>query len=116
MGQLPQQDGEPIVDFFDKSGMLPVVHDDGRQFPRYYYRTWAKAVIHPLGKGEPLHCSVVTRDLSRNGLSLLHSTQLFSGQQIELDLNEQSPRIVEVVRCRRIGDGCYVVGCRFARA
>jgi PilZ domain-containing protein len=115
MGNSLDRENAP-VDFFGKSGALPDVNDNARGFPRYYYRTWANAIIHPIGKGEPLRCSVITRDLSRNGISLLHSTQLFTGQRIELDLNEKAPRAIEVVRCRRIGDACYVIGCRFVKA
>jgi len=115
MSVTPQVDHESLVGFFDKTGMLPVLPDDARQFPRFYFRSCAEATIHPLGGGEPSHCFVLTRDLSRTGVSLLHAKQLFPGQRLELVLNGQSTRTVEVVRCRRLKDGWYVAGCRFAK-
>jgi PilZ domain-containing protein len=115
MDDLHTTDGENIADFFDKSGMLPVVPGDVRRFPRFYFRSCAEATIHPLGKGEPSRVFVLTRDLSRNGLSILHSRQLFPGQRLDLVLNGEQPRPVEVVRCKRVTDGSYVIGCRLLR-
>ena len=117
MGDLPQIGGESAVDFFGKTGMLPVIANDSRRFPRFYFRTCAEATIYPVGNvGEPEHCFVLTRDISRNGVGLLHAQQLFPGQRLDLILNGEPPRATEVVRCRRLEDGCYEVGCRFAKA
>jgi hypothetical protein len=116
MDNLSQLGDEPPAEFFDKSGMLPVTPDDGRRFPRFYFRTCAEAIIHPLFNArEPSRCFVLTRDLSRGGVSLLHASQLFPGQRLDLVLNGEPPRPVEVVRCRRLKDGSYVVGCRFTK-
>ena len=87
---------ESIDDFFDKSGPLPPVLDDARRFPRFYYRSCAEVIIHPFC-GRPgtaaVRCFVLTRDLSRNGLSLLHNQQLFPAQRLELLLNGAPPRL-----------------------
>ena len=108
---------ESLEEFFAKSGPLPVSLKDVRRFPRFYFRSAADAVIHPLRPGaEPTRCVVLTRDLSRNGLSLLHDAQLFPGQKVEVTLTEGPPRFLEVARCQRLEKDRYLVGCRFKKA
>ncbi len=81
---------ESIEQFFNKTGPLPVSFEDVRRHPRFYFRTVAEATIHPLGKkGAPAECFLLTRDLSRSGISLLHNVQLFPGQKLEITLNGQ---------------------------
>jgi PilZ domain-containing protein len=111
---------EPIVesdhDFFEHSGPLPTIANDSRRFPRFYFRSCAEAVIHPL-RGEedatPTQCFLLTRDLSRGGVGLVHCKQLFPGQRIDLTLNGAALRPVEVVWCRRWTRSRYIIGCRF---
>ena len=110
---------ESIDDFFDKTGPLPPTFDDARRFPRFYYRSCAEIAVHPFCGRQAtaaVHCFVLTRDLSRSGLSLLHNEQLFPSQRIDLILNGAPPRTAEVVWCRRMGDQRYAVGCRFSKA
>ena len=105
---------ESIEEFFNKSGMLPVSFDDARRFPRFYFRSVAEATIHPVGKQqEPSHCFLLTRDLSRSGLNLLHNAQLFPGQRLEITLDGREPRPIIVVWCKRQSPGNYLVGCKF---
>jgi hypothetical protein len=103
-------------EFFELSGPLPTSWDEHRRYPRFYFRSCAEAIIHPLrGEKDPNAppCFVLTRDLSRGGMSLVHTEQLFPGQRLEIILNGQAPRMLEVVWCRRWNDGRYIVGCRF---
>ena len=103
-----------MEEFFNKAGPLPVSFDDVRRFPRFYFRTVAEATIHPIGKSQqPSQCFLLTRDLSRSGLSLLHNAQLFPGQRLEITLNGQEPRLVTVVWCKRQSLGNYLIGCKF---
>jgi len=106
---------ESDADFFAKAGPLPTAWDDSRRFPRFYYRAQVQATIHPFrgAPQPPVQCSVLTRDLSRGGLNIMHSDQLFPGQRIELVLLDGVRRLVEVCWCRRLGKGSYSVGCRF---
>jgi hypothetical protein len=86
---------------------------DNRKFPRFSFRGRARALVFSDKPGEePKECEVVTTDLSRAGLSLLHRRQLFPGQQILLVLNDTS-RLVEVIWCCRVWAGLYSAGCRF---
>jgi len=111
---------EPAAEFFAKTGPLPASFDEIRRHPRFYFRACAEAVIHPLGKrgdaAAPVPCFVLTRDLSRSGMSLLHNAQLFPGQRIDVTLNGEAPRAVEVVWCQRLANKRYVAGCRFLKA
>ena len=104
-------------DFFAKKGPLPPSLNDARRFPRFYFRSCAEAKIYPIGRGqEPEKCFVLTSDISRNGIGLVHDKPLYPGQRIDLVLNGEQPRRVEVVRCRRQPGNSYMVGCRFEKA
>jgi hypothetical protein len=112
--------GAPLVesmdDFFDRSGPIPTTFDDVRRFPRFFFRSCAEAIIHPLARRPgttPGQKFVLTCDLSRTGLRLLHNEQLFPGQRLDIVLNGQSPRPTEVVWCKRLAPGRYAVGCHF---
>ena len=119
MSQLSQNTAAPVEsmdDFFDRTGPIPASFDDVRRFPRFFFRSCAEAVVHPLAKrpgAAPLQKFVLTCDLSRTGLRLLHNEQLFPGQRIDMVLNGQPPRPTEVVWCRRLAPGRYSIGCRF---
>jgi hypothetical protein len=109
---------ESVEDFFSKSGPLPPELDEDRRFPRFYFRTCAEALIYPKdGKRDPPAAPVfvVTCDLSRLGVSLLHTARLFPGQRLDLILNGEPPRPAEVVWCRRWEDERFLVGCRFVK-
>ena len=121
MNSPPQADAfaalEADLEFFNKSGPLPTAFDEDRRYPRFYYRARVLAAIYPPGGGHqpPVQCSLLTRDLSRGGMNLIHNEQVFPGQHIELVLTDGSPRSVEVLWCRRIAHRCYSIGCRFIR-
>jgi len=86
---------------------------DVREFPRFPFRGRARAIVLPLkSSNEPLECEVITTDVSRGGLSILHRKQLRPGQQIILVLNN-AQRLVEVCWCCRVWSGLYSAGCRF---
>src|SRR2546423_1452367 len=40
---------ESADEFFSKAGPMPPVFDDGRRYPRFYFRTCAEATIYPIG-------------------------------------------------------------------
>ncbi len=105
---------ESADDFYSNSGAMPRVFDDLRRYPRFYLRSCADATIYPLQPGlAPTQCVVVTRDISRGGMGLLHNTQLFPGQRLDVVLNGNLNKSLEVVWCRRVADNSYSVGCKF---
>jgi len=122
--RLEPMSAAPFVEtdheFFELSGPMPTAWKENRRHPRFYYRACAEAIIHPLGKREggpeATQCFLLTRDLSRGGVGLVHVQQLFPGQRIDVILNGEAPRQVEVVWCRRWTHNRYVAGCRFTAA
>ena len=102
--------------FFLKSGSLPIRYDDRRRFARSYYRYCVDATIYP-PDGEqvqsPKQHVLLTCDLSRGGVSILHYTEFFPGQRLDIAFDGNAPRRVKVVWCRRISGRFYAAGCRF---
>lgn len=120
MNQTADSPGESLVEsdleFFDFSGPMPGAWDDHRRFPRFYFRSCAEATIYPLRSDRNAAartCFILTRDLSRGGMSIIHTEQLFPGQRLDVILNCEAPRRMEVVWCRRWTHGRYSIGCRF---
>jgi hypothetical protein len=112
----PEAFVESDNEFFEMTGPLPTSWDDHRRHPRFYFRSCAEAIIYPLrGEHDPNAppCFLLTRDLSRSGVSLIHTQQLFPGQRLDIILNGNPARPMEVVWCRRWTDNRYVIGCRF---
>jgi hypothetical protein len=105
--------------FFTKTGPLPTKFDEVRRFPRFYYRTCAEITVYPVDPfvQEPEAKAVVlTSDLSRGGVSVLHNAPLVQGQRVEIALNGQPPRPMEVMWSHLLADGRYGIGCRFVAA
>jgi hypothetical protein len=90
-----------------------------RRFPRFYLRTIAKAKVFPPPANpdqKPKDCRILTCDLSRGGLAFLYKSLLFPGQRVDVVLHDGAERSLEVLWCRRIGNGCYWAGGRFTKA
>lgn len=86
-----------------------------REHARVPFRGRASAVVFPppsSPKSEPVESEVVTTDISRGGLSLLHRRELEPGQQVLLSLS-RGTCTVEVCWCCRAWAGLYIAGCRF---
>jgi hypothetical protein len=85
-----------------------------RQFPRSSFQGTAEATIFPQRAGsgrDPVHCTVLTRDLSRSGISVAHSEQLFPKQIVVLET--VGKLLVGQVRwCRFAEENFYVAGCQ----
>jgi hypothetical protein len=114
MLQATVQKTEWIDDFFAKAGQKPVALNDHRRHPRFYFRSCAEVTIHPIKKeGQAAHTFVLTQDLSRSGFSMIHASQLFPGQRLEVSLNGKPPVPAVVAWCHRMPDKHYNVGCEF---
>jgi hypothetical protein len=89
-----------------------------REYCRIPFRGRAPAVVFPppsSPKAEPIESEVLTTDISRGGLSLLHRRELRPGQHVLLQLSRGNCT-VEVCWCCRVWSGLYVCGCRFLDA
>jgi hypothetical protein len=90
-----------------------------RAFPRYEFQAVATATIHPPpwdSRKQPVKCFVMTRDLSRGGISILHPDRISRGQLIDLCLANGNELKAEVQWIRQEPDGCFLMGCRFVLA
>jgi hypothetical protein len=91
---------------------------DKRQHDRYYFRALATAVIHPPAGPRnrlPQLCYVLTRDLSRAGISFLHPVALTMGQRVELELSDCRKFTVVVIWIKQWDRNCFCMGCKFER-
>ena len=89
-----------------------------RQFPRVPFRGRADAVLFAPPSTpdlEPVETEILTTDISRSGLSILHRSELYLGQQVLLQLSGGAC-IVEVCWCCEVWEGLYIAGCRFIDA
>lgn len=106
---------ESDADFVESARSGPG-QTDNRAYPRYSFRGRAQAVVFspPGGReADPKEYEVITTDVGRGGLSLLHRTQLYPGQQVLLLLSSGSQRLIEICWCCRVWPGLYSAGCKF---
>jgi hypothetical protein len=119
MGLMPQMVDAVVGAMFEP---VPAVSNSrtckvasNRESPRTSFHGRAAAVVFPLPSEhdvEPFESEVLTTDISRGGLSLLHREELFPGQQIMLQLSQEN-RTVEVCWCCQIWADLYIAGCRY---
>jgi hypothetical protein len=108
---------ESDSEFHTQAAELPARWHDARRYPRFPFQAPIEATIYPLEENATqtaVQCSMLTRDLSRGGINLIHCEQLFPGQKIDIVLNGAT-RCAEVVWCRRLTNRCYSTGCRFVK-
>jgi hypothetical protein len=99
-----------------RSGQLPGAYSEKRRHPRFNfggcaalkYRQTFPALSRPLDWHK-----VFTKDLSRGGLSFLHSEPLFPRERVQIVLPLQEAKTIEVVSCVRVQERCFRVGGRF---
>jgi hypothetical protein len=107
---------ESEKEFFSRRGPAPSAWNETRRHPRFYFRTCITARIFPPLESQDspseLH-HVLARDISRSGLSILHSQQLIPGQRVLLRLRDGSQCSTRVRWCHRLGERCYAAGCAF---
>jgi hypothetical protein len=84
-----------------------------RQHDRSEFHEIATATIYPPAGDtqQPLHCPVLTRDLSAAGFGIVLTRPLQPRQRIELTA-AQRRFVGEIVWCREAEFGFYIAGCR----
>jgi len=113
--QLPPE----LEDNFDRTGQVPSLPDDGRQFPRLYLR--GKQHCAAIEYKQTLPCvprrpgwhKVYTVDISKGGIAILHSEQLFPGERMQVLFTTGDRMMIEVKWCRRVAEKCFWAGTRF---
>lgn len=98
-------------------GPLPIRSEDRRRYPRFHYRVRAilqcRQTFPALVSPRELH-AVYTKDISRGGVSFLHSDQLFPRQKIRIYLPRGTKQDLEVVHCRQLEQRCFLIGAENA--
>ena len=95
-----------------------VSSESDRAFTRIPFRGRAAAIVFPppsTPRAKPVKSEVLTTDISRGGLSVLHRRQLHPGQQVVLRLS-RGDCTVEVCWCCRVWPSLFIAGCRFVDA
>ena len=93
--------------FFAPRGAMPLYHDNRRVYHRYYMR--GKAVVL---RGDAT-LAAYTKDVSRQGVGFLSPVQLMPKERVKLRL-PTAQLSLEIARCRRVDNGCFECGARFA--
>ena len=87
-----------------------------RRHPRFKCIRNVEAVIYPLETGRrPSRCFLLSQDLSRSGLSLIHGVELVPGQRLEVTFKDMPSKQAVVVWCRRLANAYYSIGCKFVK-
>ena len=106
---------ETDLEFQAEPGPLPPPQEDRRRFEREAYQHSVEAAIYPphgSAASGPERCGVLTSDVSRGGVCILHTRPLYPEQRVDLVLNG-AERALRVCWCTKIGDRCYAAGCKF---
>ena len=108
---------EQTLEWLDRQGCGEPVDHERRQLKRGRYRVSAKISYLPPGMDRMKSFEVMTRNLSREGLSFVHKTLIYPRQRVEvqLPLPDRSVRQLrgKVVRVRPAGVGLYEIGVEF---
>lgn len=98
---------EELRDFFDHVGPMPPQHGCRRAYQRFYLR--GKAIL----RHKETNYGVYTVDASRQGLCVLSPIQLFPKERCQIRLPRTKEFQIQIVRCHRVGEGCYECGAMF---
>ncbi|MCI0334813.1 MAG: PilZ domain-containing protein [Planctomycetes bacterium] len=98
---------EHLRDFFDRAGPIPVQYGCRRAYQRFYIR--GKAIV----RHKETFLGVYTVDASRQGLCFLSPIQMFPKERCRIRLPKTKEFQIQIVRCRRVDEGCYECGAMF---
>src|SRR5262249_27171684 len=98
---------DELKDFFEHHGAMSARHDCRRAYHRFFLR--GKGILQWKDK----YLGVYTADASRQGLRFMSPIQLLPKERCRIRLPKTKEFKIEVVRCRRICEGCYECGAIF---
>ena len=111
--ELDLSQAQPLL---SQSGFAPSREADRRRYPRKRTNQRAPmqitAALPAMARTSEWH-AVRIIDISRGGLGLLHSAQLYPKEGIRIVNQEGIVQRAEVVWCQRVSERCYHVGCSF---
>ncbi len=113
--RLAQHDLQKLLEQFDHS-QTKSSHPD-REFVRWTYRVSAVDLILEHSTGSKISLPVATRNISRGGISVLHSAYIHTGNRCEIVLQipgGKSQAIpAKIIRCAHITGRVHEVGIAF---
>ena len=98
-------------DFHERKGAMPFAQDERRRFARMYFRHPVILETLPTLPAIPRRhefFSALSKDISREGISLLHTQQLFPCEEITI-WTPVGKLSGSVVRCTRHNDNCFEI-------
>jgi PilZ domain len=98
---------DSLRQFMEQQGAMPIYHDNRRAYHRYFMR--GKAVVL---RGDAT-LAAYTKDVSRQGIGFLSPVQLLPKERVRLRV-PKAQLSLEIARCRRVDQGCFECGARFA--
>jgi len=112
---LGERDLARLLDEVDRESSTDAVKR--RKFVRWPYRRTIKMSLKQVGGGTPVELNLACRNLSSGGAGLLHSSYVYEGSVVELQLPATNGQIVavkgEVVHCRHVRGTTHEIGVRF---
>jgi len=93
--------------FYDQHGAVPARPGCRRAYLRFFLR--GKGIL----QRKDTYLGVLTADASRQGLKFLSPVQLLPKERCRIRLPKTKEFQIEIVRCRRIEEGCYECGAMF---
>lgn len=106
-----------IVDVLDRLDAPSGPHTSRRQTRRLAYRHWPVAMVFFPAQGSKTAVAVITRNISRGGISFLHGSYVHTGLAVVAVLRNQRGIDVQipgrVARCRHVERHLHEVGIRF---
>ena len=107
---------EQTLEWLDTHTNTPA-DSERRNTNRNRYRVCARIHYTPAGADKDHFFDVMTRNLSRTGLSFIHKTLIYPRQmvRVELPLPDHSVRNIQarVIRIRSATQGLYEIGVEF---
>src|SRR5437868_5230316 len=98
---------EEMKDFFDQHGPVRSRPGCRRAYHRFYLR--GKGIV----QRQETYLGVFTSDASRQGICFISPVQLMPKERCRIRLPKTKEFQIEIVRCRRVSDGCYECGAMF---
>jgi hypothetical protein len=98
---------DEMKDFYDQHGPVPARPGCRRAYIRFYLR--GKGIL----QWNNTFFGVITADASRQGLRFMSPVQLLPKERCRIRLPKTKEFQIEIVRCRRVGEGCYECGAMF---
>lgn len=98
---------EHMTDFYEQYGPVPARPGCRRAYLRFFLR--GKGIL----QRKDTFLGVITADASRQGLKFLSPVQLMPKERCRIRLPKTKEFQIEIVRCRRVEEGCYECGAMF---